>query len=122
EAGWALDEERDREYPVTGMPNGDGRGYVDYVLWGADGRPLGLVEAKRTSSSPEIGGQQAKLYADCLAREFGRRPVIFYTNGYEHRIWDDAGGYPPREIQGFYTAAELELLIQRRQTRRPLSN
>lgn len=121
EAGWALDEERDREYPVTGMPNAEGNGFVDYVLWGADGLPLAVVEAKRTSKSPEVGQQQAKLYADCLEKQFGRRPVIFYTNGYEHQIWDDAGGYPPRETQGFYTRDELELLIQRRQTKLPLT-
>ncbi|RPF26665.1 DEAD/DEAH box helicase family protein [Georgenia muralis] len=121
EAGWTLDEKRDREYEVTGMPNAAGNGFVDYVLWGADGLPLAVVEAKRTSKSPEIGQQQAKLYADCLEKQFGRRPVIFYTNGYEHRIWDDAGGYPPRETQGFYTRDELELLIQRRQTKLPLS-
>ncbi|MGQ2912116.1 DEAD/DEAH box helicase family protein [Aeromicrobium sp.] len=121
EAGWTLGEERDREYEVTGMPNATGIGYVDYVLWGADGLPLAAVEAKRTAKSPEVGQQQAKMYADCLEQQFGRRPVIFYTNGYEHRIWDDAGGYPPREIQGFYTRDELELLIQRRQIKLPAS-
>ena len=121
EAGWSLDRERDREYEVHGMPTADGRGFVDYVLWGADGLPLAVVEAKRTAKSPEVGQQQAKLYADCLEREFGRRPVIFYTNGYVHRIWDHAGGYPPREVQGFYTRDELELLIQRRHTKQPLS-
>jgi type I restriction enzyme R subunit len=122
EAGWTLDEERDREYPVTGMPNAEGSGFVDYVLWGANGLPLAVVEAKRTAKSPEVGQQQAKLYADCLEKQFGRRPMIFYTNGYEHRIWDDAGGYPPRETQGFYARDELELLIQRRQTKLPLSS
>ncbi|GAA2573795.1 DEAD/DEAH box helicase family protein [Microbacterium binotii] len=121
EAGWPLDQDRDREYEVHGMPNAAGRGFVDYVLWGADGLPLAVVEAKRTSKSPEVGQQQAKLYADCLERQFGRRPVIYYTNGYVHRIWDDAGGYPPREVQGFYTRDELELLIQRRHTRLPLA-
>ncbi len=121
EAGWPLDAERDREYPVTGMPNAHGTGYVDYVLWGADGLPLAVVEAKRTSKSPQVGQQQAVLYADCLEQEFGRRPVIFYTNGYEHWLWDDAAGYPPRQVQGFYTRDELELLIQRRQARRPLA-
>ncbi|WP_255447112.1 DEAD/DEAH box helicase family protein [Schumannella soli] len=121
EAGWPLTDPRDREYPVSGMPSADGRGYVDYVLWGADGLPLGVVEAKRTSVSPDVGQQQAELYADCLEREFGRRPVIFSSNGIEHRIWDDAGGYPPRDIDGFYTPAELELLVQRRRTKQALS-
>ncbi|WP_336922906.1 DEAD/DEAH box helicase family protein [Aquipuribacter sp. SD81] len=122
EAGWELADGRDREYEVAGMPNAEGKGFVDYVLWGADGLPLAVVEAKRTAKSPEVGQQQAKLYADCLEKQFGRRPVIFYTNGYEHRIWDDAGGYPPRETQGFYTRDELELLIQRRRTKQAMSS
>lgn len=122
EAGWPLADPRDREFEVTGMPNNDGIGYVDYVLWGADGLPLAVVEAKRTGKSPEIGQQQAKLYADCLERMAGRRPVIFYTNGYEHWLWDDAAGYPPRPVQGFYTRDELELMIRRRHARLSLTD
>lgn len=120
EAGWPLTEAWDREYEVAGMPNNEGKGFVDYVLWGADGLPLAVVEAKRTTRSAQVGQQQAKLYADCLEQQYGRRPVIFYTNGYQHWLWDDAAGYPPREIQGFYTRDELGLLIQRRHTRLPL--
>jgi type I restriction enzyme R subunit len=107
EAGWPLGEARDREFPVTGMPPDGGTGFVDYVLWGADGLPLALVEAKRARKSAQIGQQQAKLYADCLEGRFSRRPVIFYTNGYEHWIWDDGAGYPPRQVQGFLTRDEL---------------
>ena len=90
EAGWALDKPQDREFPVTGMPNNKGEGFVDYVLWGDDGKPLGLVEAKRTKRDARVGQQQAKLYADCLEKQFGQRPVIFYSNGYDHWMWDDA--------------------------------
>ena len=121
EAGWPLDQPRDREFPVEGMPNEEGQGFVDYVLWGDDGKPLGLVEAKRTRKSAKVGQQQAKLYADCLEERFGQRPVIFYTNGYDHWLWDDAA-YPPREVQGFLKKGELELTIQRRTTRRPLGS
>lgn len=117
EAGWPLDQARDREFPVEGMPNQQGRGFVDYVLWGDVGRPLAIVEAKRTRRDPLVGQQQAKLYADCLERQFGQRPVIFCSNGYESWIWDD-GRYPPREVRGFYTKGELELAIQRRGTRK----
>ena len=120
EAGWPLDQARDREFEVSGMPNVPGKGFVDYVLWGDDGKPLGLVEAKRTRRDPRAGQQQAKLYADCLERQFGQRPVIFYSNGYEHWLWDDHR-YPPTRVQGFYKKAELELLIQRRATRRSLA-
>lgn len=120
EAGWALDQVRDREFPVQGMPNKSGEGHVDYVLWGDDGKPLAVVEAKRTRRDPDVGQQQAKLYADCLEQQFGQRPVIFYTNGYQHWLWDDAR-YAPRPVQGFFKKAELELMIQRRNTRRSLT-
>ena len=105
---------------MLGMPSPSGKGFVDYVLWGADGKPLGLVEAKRTKCDARQGQQQAKLYADCLEAKFGQRPVIFYTNGYEHWIWDDAS-YPPRQVSGFYTQTELALLIQRRVSRLSLA-
>jgi type I restriction enzyme R subunit len=121
EAGWRLDESRDREYAVSGMATPDGKGFVDYVLWGEDGKPLALVEAKRTKKSAQIGQQQAKLYADALEWEFGRRPVILYSNGYDHWMWDDAY-YPSRAVQGFLKKAELELIIQRRTTRRRLAD
>jgi type I restriction enzyme R subunit len=82
EAGWPLDRPHDREYAVAWMPTRDGNGFVDYVLWGDDGKPLGLVEAKRTKRDARVGQQQAKLYADCLEQQFGQRPIIFYSNGY----------------------------------------
>jgi type I restriction enzyme R subunit len=120
EAGWALDRPEDREYPVTGMPNKQGSGFVDYVLWGEDGMPLAVVEAKRTRRDAKVGQQQARLYADRLEAQSGQRPVIFYTNGYEHWMWDDTDS-PPRQVQGFYTHDELALLVQRRRTRRALA-
>ncbi len=88
------------------MPNQQGKGFVDYVLWGDDGKPLALVEAKRTRRDSRVGQQQAKLYADCLELQFGQRPVIFYSNGYEHWMWDDAN-YPPRQVQGFLQEARI---------------
>lgn len=121
EAGWPLDQERDREYPVKGMPNQTEQGFVDYVLWGDDGNPLALIEAKRTKRDPRVGQQQAKLYADCLEMEFGVRPLIFYSNGYEHWLWDDTH-YPPRQVHGFLKKDELELWRQRKSTRRSLSS
>ncbi len=121
EAGWPLDQPRDREFQVQGMPNAEGVGFVDYVLWGSDGRPLAVVEAKRTKKSPHLGQEQARLYADCLEKQYGQRPVILYTNGYEHWLWDDVY-YPPRPVQGFFKKVELELMIQRRTRRKPLAD
>ena len=120
EAGWTLDRPEDTEFRVEGMPNQEGVGFVDYVLWGEDGKPLGLVEAKRTRADARRGQQQAKLYADALEARFGQRPVIFYSNGYDHWIWDDLA-YPPRQIGGFYKRDELEFLIQRRTSRKKLA-
>ena len=119
EAGWKVDA-KNFEIEVTGMPNNQGKGFVDYVVWGDDGRPLGLVEAKRTRKDATVGQQQAKLYADCLQAQYGQRPIIFYSNGYEHWMWDDAR-YPPRPVQGFFKKSELELLIQRRTSRKKLA-
>ncbi len=119
EAGWNLDPAKNFEVEVTGMPNAENKGFVDYVLWGDDGKPLALIEAKRTTKSPTVGQQQAKLYADCLEQMYGQRPVIFYSNGYEHWIWDDAA-YPPRPVQGFYKKSELELAVQRRTSRKSI--
>lgn len=113
ELGWDIDAPGYTEYEVEGMPFGTGVGYVDYVLWGDNGLPLAIVEAKSTLHDPKKGHHQASLYADCLEKKFKHRPIIFYSNGYKTWIWDSVL-YPPRPISGFYTKAELEWAIQRR--------
>ena len=124
EAGWDLTAPGFTEYEVTGMPmvksTDTGKGRVDYVLWGDNGKPLALIEAKRTSRDATQGKHQAKLYADCLEAQFEQRPAIFYTNGYQTWLWDDQQ-YPPREIQGFLKKEELERLVFRRQNQLPLA-
>lgn len=100
------------EIEVSGMPNSAGVGYADYVLFGANGKPLAVIEAKRTSKSPKDGKHQAELYADCLEQQYGVRPVIYYSNGYETYIIDRLG-YPPKKIYGFHTEEDLNVLIQR---------
>ncbi len=118
-AGWSLDQARDREYEVRGMPNVSDIGYADYVLWGDDGKPLAVVEAKKTTVDPAAGRQQAKLYADCLEVMHDQRPIIFYTNGYQIYLWDDQS-YAPRTVAGFYKKDELATLLHRRRHREPL--
>ncbi len=119
-AGWLLDQKRDKEFEVSGMPNQSGKGYVDDVLWGDDHKPLGIVESNKTTVDARVGQQQAKLYADCLEAIYDQRPVIFYTNGYETWLWDDTA-YPPRRVSGFYKKEELARLILRRSTRKLLN-
>jgi len=125
EAGWdKLNEGYELEYPVKGMPitsdNPNGNGFVDYVLWDDNGKPLALVEAKRSSKDPALGKHQAFLYANSLEKMHGQRPVIFYTNGYENHIWDDTFYSSPRRVHGFYTKEELRWLIQQRNTRKDI--
>ena len=119
-AGWDSTNIRE-EVEVRGMPNTQEAGYVDYVLYGENGKPLAVVEAKRTSKDAKIGQQQAKLYADCLEKEYAQRPIIYYTNGKEIYMWDDLS-YPERKVSGFYTQDELQLLIKRRDSKENLEH
>lgn len=110
------------EYEVENMNGVLGqKGYADYVLFGKDGLPLAVIEAKRTSKDPNIGRKQAVLYADCLERKFGRRPMMFTSNGFETYFWDDKTS-PQRKVSGFFTRDDLEKLMNRRDTRKKLSN
>lgn len=123
-AGWTVLNEKHIieknkaciETPVVGMPktmeNPTGNGFVDYVLFGDDGKPLAVVEAKKSIVNEEQGRVQACLYADALEKKYGLRPVVYYTNGYSIKIID--GLYPARQVFGFHKKDELEYLIQRR--------
>lgn len=119
-AGWDSTNIRE-EVEVKGMPNTQETGHVDYVLYGENGKPLAVVEAKRTSKDAKIGQQQAKLYADCLEKEYAQRPIIYYTNGKEIYMWDDLS-YPERKVSGYYTQDELQLLIRRRNSKENLEH
>ena len=100
------------EIEVHGMPKQD-VGYADYVLYGSDGKPLAVVEAKNTSKDPIIGKHQAELYADCLERQYGIRPVIYYSNGFKTFVIDGLG-YPPRQILGFHSQEDLMVIHRSR--------
>ncbi len=128
EAGWEITTEENVFAPNTvgieictkGMPNSANIGFIDYVIYGIDGKPLAVIEAKKTSVDPAVGKHQAELYADCLEAEYGIKPVIYYTNGYEIYCIDRLG-YPPRQVYGFHSRENLELLIQR-QNRKPITD
>ncbi|MCW3808064.1 DEAD/DEAH box helicase family protein [Plebeiibacterium marinum] len=120
EAGWNPEAINTTEYRVIGMPksvNPTGKGYVDYVLWGNNGLPLAVIEAKKASRNINEGKHQAELYANCLENMTGQRPVIYYTNGFDTEIWDDCT-YPPRRVFGFYTKDELQQIINRRKDKK----
>lgn len=126
-AGWnvSLDEssteEVGKEVELPHQPTRTGNGRADYVLWDDDGKPLAVIEAKRTRESVEKGREQAKIYADALEKEFGQRPVIFYSNGYDIRILDDAQGYNSRKLYGYYSKDSLQYLIKQRGLKKDLN-
>jgi type I restriction enzyme R subunit len=107
DAGWQCGHNWIDEYPIGEMPNKSGNGFADYVLLGENGLPLAVIEAKRTSVNVEKGRQQAVLYADFLEKKFSQRPIIFLTNGYETRLWNDKY-YPERVVSAIYSQRDLE--------------
>jgi type I restriction enzyme, R subunit len=118
--GWVFGDDVKEEVEVFGMPNNEEKGYADYVLYGKDGLPLALIEAKRASKDSRKGTHQAKLYADCLERMTGRRPMMFTTNGFESYIWDDCSS-PQRKVSGVFSRSDLEKLMSRRVQRKKLA-
>lgn len=119
DAGWTEGRDWLNEVPLSGMPSKSGEGRADYVLYGDDGKPLAVLEAKRVCADAVQGRQQARLYADCLERQYGRRPVVFLSNGFETRIVD--GRHPERKVAGVFSKRDLEKLMNLRSMRRSLS-
>ena len=115
-AGWDVGEglmsteQVGKEVELDGQPTATGIGYADYVLWDDNGNPLAVIEAKKTAVDAESGRHQAKLYTDSLEEKYRHRPVIFYTNGFDIWIWDDAQNFPPRRLYGFYSKDSLQHL------------
>jgi type I restriction enzyme R subunit len=126
-AGWdvALAEENTeqvtKEHHVKGQPTPTGEGRCDYVLWDEYNKPLAVIEAKRSRRNAHEGREQAKIYADDLDKTHKQRPVIFYTNGYDIWLWDDAQDYTPRKLYGYYSKDSLQYLIQQRTLRKNLT-
>jgi hypothetical protein len=119
EAGWALDQPRDREFEVQGMPNNRAR-----ALWttccGAAASRWPWWKPSAPAAAPRRASSRPACMPTAWKSSTGHRPVIYGTNGYEHWMWDDTTS-PPRPVQGFHTRDELELMAQRRTTRKPLA-
>ena len=121
DAGWVEGKDWLNEVELYGMPNASEVGYADYVLYGDDGKPLAVLEAKRTCVDVAKGRQQAKLYADLLEKKYGRRPIIFLSNGFDTRIWNDKY-YPERKVASIYSKRDLEKLFNLHSMRTSLKN
>ena len=62
--------------------------FADYALLGSGGKPLAIVEAKKSSVDAEIGKEQARNYAEKIHRTTGApmpfvfiRTVMIFTIG-----------------------------------------
>lgn len=122
QAGWVVQQSNVQEFPIESIDEATGKNKtlkVDYVLWGSDGKPMAVIEAKKTTAAVERGRNQAKNYADALESKYGQRPIIFYTNGYETYLWDDAQ-YPARKVAGILSYDELHRFFVRKQQRKVL--
>jgi type I restriction enzyme R subunit len=109
------------EYPVKNLiTTKSGTGFIDYVLMGKNGKPIAIIEAKKTSESVDKGKTQAEDYANGLEKEFGQRPFIYYTNGREIYFWDDLN-YPPRKVWGYFDLDKLEYMLHQREHKHKLS-
>ncbi len=121
EAGWVVLDVKGLlksnaaciEVEVDGMPSASGKGYADYVLMSRGCKPLAVIEAKSTSHEVGEGRRQALLYADCLEKKYGQRPVVYYTNGYQTKVIDGLG-YMDRSVFSFHSMDDLERIIQKR--------
>lgn len=109
DAGWTEGKDWLNEVKLDGMPNQSEVGYADYVLYDDAHRPLAMIEAKRTCVDVAKGRQQAKLYADLIEKKYGRRPVVFLSNGFDTRMIDNR--YPERKIAAIYSKRDLEKLF-----------
>lgn len=120
DAGWTEGKDWLNEVEIPGMPNKSEVGYADYVLYDNAHKSLAVIEAKRTCVDVVKGRQQAKLYADLLEKQYGRRPVIFLTNGFDTRIND--GRYPERKVSSIYSKRDLEKWFNLQSMRTSLSH
>lgn len=132
-AGWDVNNltQVSQEFDISvPLPDGvlesrtpyEGHQYSDYVLLGRDGKPLAVVEAKKSSKDPAIGREQAKQYCYNIQKQLGcKLPFCFYTNGLEIYFWD-LENYPPRKVVGYPTRDDLERLQYIREYRKRLSD
>ena len=119
--GWTIGEDCIPEVEISGIATPSGKGKADYVLYGDNGVPLAVIEAKKLDIDPLTGKNQAKEYADALEKKYDVRPIIFFTNGLDYYIWDDLN-YPERQVSSIYSKKDLEKLIFRRGNKKPLKN
>ena len=96
--------------------------FSDYVLLGKNGKPLAVVEAKRSSKDANTGREQAKQYCYNIQKKNNDiLPFCFYTNGHEIFFWD-LDSAPPRKVVGYPTREDLERYQYIREAKKSLTS
>ena len=111
----------DKNLAQDGLTPYAGHQFSDYVLLGKDGKPLAVVEAKKTSADAAIGREQAKQYCYHIHNSNNNGlPFCFYTNGHDIYFWD-LDNYPPKKVYGFPSRDDLERYTYIRKARKALA-
>jgi type I restriction enzyme, R subunit len=127
QAGWDVGEkgnctdEVGQEVELQEQGTNSGLGYADYVLYDQDGKPLAVIEAKKTSKDPALGLEQARQYAKALCTEESKRPIIFLTNGFDIFLYDEPLGRRKDRLWGFPSPDSLRYRMFQRSNRRDLT-
>lgn len=117
-----ISQSSDSSVPGLNLDEEPIREFSDYVLLGKNGKPLAVVEAKKSSRNAELGREQAKQYCLNIQSLKGNElPFCFYTNGHDIFFWN-IGEAPPQKVQGFPTRQDLERLLYLRKHKKPLTD
>lgn len=128
-AGWAVGSRQlitelliERDATVEEPPDAyrSSNEFADYALFDQLGRPIAIVEAKKSSRDPLEGERQAADYADALRAKHGTDPFVFLANGDEIWFWH-RNLYPPRKVSGFFNEEDLLRLAHLDKFGKPLT-
>jgi len=117
---WMVAEPPPPSYgaPPSSSDEGDDEtqsGRVDYIMLDGRGRPLAIIEAKRSAIEPYTAKRQALPYAKKIGA-----PFIFLTNGELIYFWDYTND-DARIVNSFFSRRDLERLVEMRAVRKPLA-
>jgi type I restriction enzyme R subunit len=95
-------------------------GISDYALYRANGEIIAVVEAKKASYDSRLAQAQASFYVQQIGKRQSFQPFAFTSNGVD-TYFLDPGSAAPRLVAGFFSPADLDILLYLRQNKQPLA-